>query len=133
MSATRIACVADDSSKATAALKYIEKHYEVVEITKRRMNAHVIVVLGGDGFMLQTLHKYMKMRLPFYGVNCGTVGFLMNQYVLDDLAERIRHARPATLYPLHMYAGAGFQRSIVVPPGQAGRQDTCNHRPRDPP
>ena len=104
MAVTKIAVVADDSPKAQSALKYIEQHYDVVELTKRRMNAQVIVVLGGDGFMLQTLHKYMKMRLPFYGVNCGTVGFLMNQYVLDNLCERIGHARKATLYPLHMYA-----------------------------
>lgn len=104
MAITKIAVVADHSTKAQTALKYIEKHYEVVEITRRRTGAQVIVVLGGDGFMLQTLHAYMKMRLPFYGVNCGTVGFLMNQYVLEDLCSRISHARKATLYPLHMYA-----------------------------
>jgi NAD+ kinase len=54
--------------------------------------------------MLQTLHAYMKMKLPFYGINCGTVGFLMNQHELDNLQERIARARPSTLYPLHMYA-----------------------------
>jgi NAD+ kinase len=104
MTFTKIACVADDSPKAQAALKEIKKHYEVAEITKRRMSAQVIVVLGGDGFMLQTLHEYMKMKLPFYGINCGTVGFLMNQFSLDGVLERIDHARAATLYPLHMYA-----------------------------
>lgn len=104
MSFTKIACVADDSPKAQAALKEIKKQYEIVEITKRRMSAQVIVVLGGDGFMLQTLHQYMKMRLPFYGINCGTVGFLMNQHNLDNLKERVNAARPSTLYPLHMYA-----------------------------
>lgn len=100
----KLACIADESPKAQAALKYIKKHYEVVEITKRRMAADVIVVLGGDGFMLQTLHKYMRMKLPFYGVNCGTVGFLMNEYALDRLHDRIARARVSTLYPLHMYA-----------------------------
>ncbi len=105
MSFTKIACVADNSPKAQAAFKEIKKHYEIVEITKRRMSAQVIVVLGGDGFMLQTLHAYMKMKLPFYGINCGTVGFLMNHYSLDgELIERINNARPSTLYPLHMYA-----------------------------
>lgn len=101
---TKIACVADDSPKAQAALKEISKHYDIVELTKRRMGAQVIVVLGGDGFMLQTLHAYMKMKLPFYGINCGTVGFLMNQHALDDLPDRINRSRTATLYPLHMYA-----------------------------
>jgi NAD+ kinase len=104
MSLNKIAVVADDSPKAIAALKELKKRYEVVEITKRRMSAQVIVVLGGDGFMLQTLHKYMKMKLPFYGINCGTVGFLMNHYALDDLLERINTARNAILYPLHMFA-----------------------------
>ena len=104
MTFTKIACVADDSPKAQAALKEIQKHHDIVEITRRRMAAQVIVVLGGDGFMLQTLHAYMKMRLPFYGINCGTVGFLMNHYGLDGLLERINRARAATLYPLHMYA-----------------------------
>ena len=105
MSFTKIACVADDSPKAQAALKEIEKKYEIVEITKRRMSAQVIVVLGGDGFMLQTLHTYMKMKLPFYGINCGTVGFLMNHYSEGGvLLDRVNHARPSTLYPLHMYA-----------------------------
>lgn len=100
----KIACVADTSPKAQAALKEIHKRYEVVEIQRRRMAAQVIVVLGGDGFMLQTLHTHMKIKLPFYGINCGTVGFLMNQYALDNLPERIKHSRATTLYPLHMYA-----------------------------
>ena len=54
--------------------------------------------------MLQTLHEYMKMKLPFYGINCGSVGFLMNQHALDNLPERLNRSRPNTLYPLHMYA-----------------------------
>jgi NAD+ kinase len=104
MTYTKIAVVADDSPKAQAALREISKHHEIVEITKRRMAAQVIVVLGGDGFMLQTLHQYMKMKLPFYGINCGTVGFLMNQFNLEHILDRINHARSSTLYPLHMYA-----------------------------
>ena len=104
MNFSKIACVADDSPKAQAALKELRKHYDIAPLTKRRMSAQVIVVLGGDGFMLQTLHAHMKMKLPFYGINCGTVGFLMNQHALDDLPERIARSRAATLYPLHMYA-----------------------------
>ncbi|MFW0778277.1 MAG: NAD kinase [Rickettsiales bacterium] len=104
MALTKIAVVADKSEKAQAALKEIEKRYDVVEITKRRMSAEAIVVLGGDGFMLQTLHEHMKMKLPFYGINCGTVGFLMNELNLDNIMERINDARQSTLYPLHMFA-----------------------------
>lgn len=104
MKFTKIACVADESPKAQATLKEIRKAYDVVELTRRRMGADVIVVLGGDGFMLETLHNYMKMKLPFYGVNCGSVGFLMNAHGTGNLAERINRARGSTLYPLHMYA-----------------------------
>jgi NAD+ kinase len=104
MNFSKIACVADDSPKAQAALREIRKSHDIVELTRRRIAAQVIVVLGGDGFMLQTLHSYMKMKLPFYGINCGSVGFLMNEYRLDDLSERINRARGSTLYPLHMYA-----------------------------
>ncbi len=104
MKKIKIACVADNSPKAQAAFREIKKNYEVVEISKRRTGAEAIVVLGGDGFMLQTLHAYMKMKLPFYGINCGTVGFLMNEAVLENLEYRIKHARSTILYPLHMYA-----------------------------
>jgi len=104
MQLTKIACVADDSPKAQAALKEIRKSHDIVPLTKRRLGAQVIIVLGGDGFMLQTLHTYMNMKLPFYGINCGTVGFLMNQHAVDDLPERIARSRQSILYPLHMYA-----------------------------
>jgi len=104
MDFSKIACVADDTPKAQAALKELRKHHDIIELTKRRMSAQVIVVLGGDGFMLQMLHEHMKMKLPFYGINCGTVGFLMNQHELNDLPDRLSRARAATLYPLHMYA-----------------------------
>lgn len=100
----KIAAVADDSPKAQSMLKELRARYDVVDLTRRRMSAQVIVVLGGDGFMLQTLHAHMKMKLPFYGINCGSVGFLMNNNGVENLPERLRHARPATLYPLHMYA-----------------------------
>lgn len=101
---SKIACVADESPKAQATLKEIKKHYDVVEITRRRGAAEVIVVLGGDGFMLQSLHAYMKMKLPFYGLNCGSIGFLMNENRTELLLERLSRARPTTLYPLSMYA-----------------------------
>lgn len=104
MKFTRIACIADDTPKAQAAFKEIKKHVELFPLTKRRDSAQVIVVLGGDGFMLQCLHSHMKYKLPFYGVNCGTVGFLLNQHPVEDIIERIDSARASTLYPLHMYA-----------------------------
>ncbi len=66
--------------------------------------AEVIVALGGDGFMLQTLHGFRSRELPVYGMNCGTIGFLMNAFSEDDLSERLREAEEATLNPLSMRA-----------------------------
>ena len=66
--------------------------------------ADVVVALGGDGFMLQTLHRFMDTGTPVYGMNRGTVGFLMNEYREDGLIERIAGARPESIHPLHMSA-----------------------------
>jgi NAD+ kinase len=66
--------------------------------------ADVIVPLGGDGFMLQTLHKYMSSGKPIYGMHRGTVGFLMNEYHPEDLRERLRAARLTVIHPLLMCA-----------------------------
>jgi NAD+ kinase len=64
----------------------------------------VIVAVGGDGFMLETLRAYMKAGKPVYGVNCGTVGFLMNAPDLDGLPQRIAEAERAVIHPLAMKA-----------------------------
>ncbi len=99
-----ISAVADDTPRAQAALKALKGRYNLISPTSRAPRQDVLVVLGGDGFMLQTLHKFMKRRVAFYGMNCGSVGFLMNDYNLDFLDERLQATRAATLYPLHMYA-----------------------------
>ncbi len=66
--------------------------------------ADVIVALGGDGLMLQTLHRMMETPKPIYGMNFGTVGFLMNEYSERDLPDRLAAARPSILHPLAMEA-----------------------------
>src|SRR6202162_6444054 len=67
-------------------------------------SADVIVALGGDGFMLQTLHKFMTAGKPIYGMHRGTVGFLMNEYLLDGLHERLAAAKITLIRPLLMRA-----------------------------
>lgn len=67
-------------------------------------DADVIVAIGGDGFMLETLRAHMNDGKPIYGVNCGTVGFLMNPKDIDMLGENIENAEPATIHPLTMKA-----------------------------
>ncbi len=66
--------------------------------------ADVIVALGGDGFMLQTLHRFMDRGTPVYGMNRGSVGFLMNAYAEEDLLQRIEQASEEILHPLQMRA-----------------------------
>jgi NAD+ kinase len=67
-------------------------------------SADVIVALGGDGLMLQTLHTFMKSAKPIYGMHRGTVGFLMNEYQLGDLHERLAAAQVTVIHPLLMRA-----------------------------
>jgi NAD+ kinase len=66
--------------------------------------ADVIVCLGGDGFMLETLHRTLSVDVPVYGMNCGSVGFLMNPYSEDDLPLRLQRAQEVVLHPLRMHA-----------------------------
>ncbi|RFD19200.1 NAD kinase [Komagataeibacter melaceti] len=66
--------------------------------------ADALICLGGDGFMLEMLHTTLARTLPVYGINCGTVGFLMNPAVPDNLPERLASAQAATLHPLRMKA-----------------------------
>ena len=66
--------------------------------------ADVAVSLGGDGFMLETLHRFLGGVTPVYGMNCGSVGFLMNRFDEDDLPARLGRAQLAELHPLRMRA-----------------------------
>ena len=101
----RLACLADESSpKAMQAYTELSKIYDFVDKRYIRGQSDMVIVLGGDGFMLQVLHKYMTARnLSFYGMNCGTVGFLMNSYNPEHLEERLQMARSVVLHPLRMF------------------------------
>jgi len=65
-------------------------------------DADVIVALGGDGFMLESLHRFMELKTPLYGMNRGSVGFLMNAYSSEGLLERLNRAQSTDLHPLRM-------------------------------
>jgi NAD+ kinase len=93
-----IAIVAARSGKALQAKEELTALYPV----KPPADADVIVALGGDGFMLQTIHRFMATGKPIYGMNRGSVGFMMNPYLCDDLLGRIRAAEMARLRPLRM-------------------------------
>jgi NAD+ kinase len=66
--------------------------------------ARIVVALGGDGFMLETIHRVLESKRPVYGMNRGSVGFLMNAYAEEDLPGRLARAQAAVLHPLRMYA-----------------------------
>tara|TARA_B100001029_G_C15039775_1_gene442749 strand:- start:981 stop:1739 length:759 start_codon:yes stop_codon:yes gene_type:complete len=65
-------------------------------------NAHVIVVAGGDGFMLNALKRYSKLKKSFYGINCGSFGFLMNRFNYKDLEKKILKAKKTIINPLEI-------------------------------
>lgn len=75
-------------------------------------DADVLVPLGGDGFMLQALHRYASLGKPFYGMKLGTVGFLMNHHDPEGLVGRLHAAEPAVLHPLEMLAESESGASV---------------------
>lgn len=93
---TKLAILGSRSEKAKAAVEALRAQYGHVEPDA----ADVIVALGGDGFMLHCLHEYIGLSKPLFGMNRGTLGFLMNEYRLDRLYERLSAARQVVLYPL---------------------------------
>lgn len=98
--ASKIAFVASDVPSAQKALGILTKRYGTVAEDQ----ADVIVALGGDGLMLHTLHRTQTLDAPVYGMNRGTVGFLMNEYNKDDLPERLDAAVEEVINPLSMTA-----------------------------
>ncbi len=94
----RLSFVASPAIEAQAAYKRLTKRYGNVN----PQDASVIVALGGDGLMLQTLHRFMKDEIPIYGMHRGSVGFLMNDYLEDGLPERIAQAKVNVIHPLKM-------------------------------
>ncbi len=96
----KVAFVAADNEQAQQALARLSKRYGDAELE----SADVIVALGGDGTMLETLHRQMHRDIPIFGMNLGSVGFLMNRYDEENLMRRLTDARPAVLHPLLMEA-----------------------------
>ena len=96
----KIAFIASSEATAKRAMRRLRARYKHVPPTR----ADVIVALGGDGLMLETLHNYAHLDVPIFGMNRGTVGFLMNHYREGRLHERPEAAQTVTLHPLHMTA-----------------------------
>jgi NAD+ kinase len=95
-----IAFIASGTDEARAAQARLSRLYRGVPPE----DADIIVALGGDGFMLQTLHAFMNTGKPIYGMNCGSVGFLMNEFHVNGLRERLAAAIHTAVHPLAMRA-----------------------------
>lgn len=101
----KLAFVASSRHTATEALEELVSIYGNVDAA----DADAIIPLGGDGFMLETLRRYLPLvtrGLPIYGMNKGTVGFLMNAYTVNGLLERLSNATHTPVHPLKMQAEA---------------------------
>lgn len=96
-----VSFLCSDAPKARRAAAALRKKYPSREDPRE---ADAIVALGGDGFMLTLLRQYIGNRIPIYGMNRGTVGFLMNEYEESHLLERINRAAALSLHPVRMRA-----------------------------
>jgi NAD+ kinase len=107
-----IAFAASDAPQAQAALADLRRRYGAAPPEQ----ADVIIALGGDGFMLETLHRFIDRGVPIYGMHRGSVGFLMNAYEAEGLEERLARAQPVRTHPLVMTATdkTGAQHSAVA-------------------
>ncbi len=96
----RIAFLAADTPQARSAVADLTKRYG----HRDPDDADVVVAVGGDGMMLSSLHRFMSTGIPTFGLNCGSVGFLMNDFRANDLPARLAVAEPQTIRPLAMVA-----------------------------
>ncbi len=94
----KIAFVASDTHEAEKAASRLRDIYGNATTGE----ADVVVALGGDGLMLQTLHRFINTSKPIYGMHCGSLGFLMNEYKEENLLERLAVAEENIIHPLHM-------------------------------
>jgi NAD+ kinase len=102
---SRLHFVATAVPEAQSALANLRQLYDDVGPEQ----AEIVVALGGDGFMLQTLHTFLGQDKPIYGMNLGSVGFLMNEYNEAGLPERLASAERAEIHPLRMRATTAEQ------------------------
>jgi NAD+ kinase len=110
---TRIAFTAAHTPQAKDALGTMIARYGNCPADE----AQVIVALGGDGFLLATLHEMKKRDIPVFGMNCGSVGFLMNAHSEEDLPKRLAAAIAAVLHPLRMHAvtmGGAVEEAVAL-------------------
>lgn len=100
MAGQAISFIASDADEAQSALEEFSRRFDHVSPDE----ADIIVAFGGDGFMLQAMHRFVSSGKAIYGMNRGSVGFLMNEFAEDDLLSRLKNAELTEVHPLHMTA-----------------------------
>ena len=110
----KIGIIANNTKKAQETLAKLNSLYNFILLDPNKQakpDLDLIIVLGGDGFMLHCLHIYMHLNIPIYGINCGTVGFLLNPFDIEKFFDRIDNAVITITYPLEMIANLGNGQS----------------------
>ena len=87
--------------KTKSSLKIRSKLLKLIKVVSLK-KSNIIIVLGGDGFMLQTLKKFYKFKKPFYGINSGNYGFLMNKFSNKYFLKNLKNLNNVKIHPLHM-------------------------------
>jgi NAD+ kinase len=110
---SRLALAVSPTPAAMAAAEELQRRYEWVPMAE----AEMVVALGGDGFLLQSLHAMLDRRraMPIFGMNLGTVGFLMNEFSPDLLEDRLARAKTVRVAPLRMDAVTVDGETISIP------------------
>lgn len=109
---TNVAFLSSSTPEALKVKNTLESFYPPVD----PLEADILVVLGGDGFMLEVMHAQLHGKIPLYGIHCGSVGFLMNQFSPQDFLTRLEKAVPTHLYPLEMTVhqkGRGVTKALA--------------------
>lgn len=117
----KIAIIANSTKKSQEILKEIQSIHNFTQLnldSEIPQDTDLIIVLGGDGFMLHCLHIYMHLNIPVYGINCGTVGFLLNPLnIIENLIDKINNAVVTVTYPLEMIAhlnDGSYKRHLAI-------------------
>ncbi|SFV32344.1 NAD+ kinase [Devosia crocina] len=112
MSDPRIAVVTNETAGAEAAAARLRQQFGTVSTEE----ADFVIALGGDGLMLQTLHDVMSRGTPVYGMNFGSVGFMMNDFSETELVQRLERAHRTEIYPLFMEVvdGSGGRQTALA-------------------
>ena len=94
----KLSIVADNNKKSLKIKSFLEKKIKFIKISKSKF----IIVVGGDGFMLQTIKKYSKLKKPFYGINSGDYGFLMNKFSKKNIFKNLTKPKTISIHPIEM-------------------------------